>query len=72
MQMNFADGMDWTRRGIHFVCVYSVDELCRWHGLDTKRYTFRLVYLVIDELRIAGGMDWTRRGIHSVLCIFSC
>ena len=28
MQMNFADGMDWTRRGIHFVCVYSVvDEL---------------------------------------------
>ena len=31
--MNFADGMDWTQRGIHFVCVYLVVDklllLCR-------------------------------------------
>ena len=35
MQMNFADGMDWTQRGIHFVCVYLVvDELRIAGGMD--------------------------------------
>ena len=36
--MNFADGMDWTQRGIHFVCVYLVvDELQIAGGMDWTR-----------------------------------
>ena len=38
MQMNFADGMDWTQGGIHFVCVYLVvDELRIAGGMDWTR-----------------------------------
>ena len=56
MRMNFADGMDWTQRGMHFVCVYLVvDELriielqVAWIGHE-EVYILYCVYLVVDKL----------------------
>ena len=51
MQMNFADGMDWTQRGIHFVCVYLVvDELRIAGGMDWTRRGIHSVLCIFMQV----------------------